>query len=145
MSANTTLMPQYIGVKVVRAIPMDENAFKESKGYEKVENSREGYHVTYEGGYGSWSPKDAFDEAYREVSEGNMTFGLALEAMNKGMKVSRKGWNNIDISLEVQIPDENSKMTKPYIYMNKGNDKFPCDLSCESILAEDWFVIENKD
>lgn len=68
-------------------------------------------------------------------------FGWALRKLKNGMKVTRSGWNNTSIWLELQVPDENSKMTKPYIYMVKGDDKFPCDLSCESIMATDWVVV----
>lgn len=69
-------------------------------------------------------------------------FGMALEALKNGKKVTREGWNNPSIWLELQRPDINSKMTLPYIYMVKGENKFPCDLSCESVLAEDWKIIE---
>lgn len=68
-------------------------------------------------------------------------FGAALKALRNGYKLTREGWNNKSIWIELQKPDENSKMTLPYIYMVKGNNKFPCDLSCESILAEDWTVV----
>ena len=46
-------------------------------------------------GYISWSPKEQFDNAYRST-EGGMTFGLALEALKKGMSVARHGWNGKD-------------------------------------------------
>ena len=71
-----------------------------------------------------------------------MNFGQALELLRQGKKLARIGWNNPSIWCELQIPDEYSKMTKPYIYMVKYNDKFPTDLSCESILAEDWYVLD---
>ena len=71
-----------------------------------------------------------------------MDFSQALLALKEGKKVSRLGWGTVEISLELQVPDEHSKMTLPYIYMNKRGNKFPCDLSCESIMAEDWFVID---
>ena len=67
-----------------------------------------------------------------------MDFGWALEEMKTNSKVTRKGWNNPHISVALQRPDENSKMTKPYIYMEKAGEVFPVDLSCESILATDW-------
>jgi hypothetical protein len=74
------------------------------------------------------------------MTETPMTnFSHALEMLKQGHKVGRKGWKNDNIWLEVQFPDANSKMTKPYIYMCKNGDKFPCDLSCESIFADDWF------
>jgi hypothetical protein len=72
-----------------------------------------------------------------------MNFGQALALMKDGFKVTRKDWKRgRNISLEIQFPDKYSKMTKPYIYMNKDEDKFPCDLSCESLLAEDWEIVE---
>ena len=42
-------------------------------------------------GYISWSPAAVFNEAYRRTD--GMTFGIAIEAMKKGMKVARAGWN----------------------------------------------------
>ena len=71
------------------------------------------------------------------------SFSTALEYLknNNNAKVTRKGWNNENITISLQKPDGLSKMTKPYLYINKYDDKFPCDLSCESILAEDWILI----
>ena len=47
-----------------------------------------------------------------------LTFGDAIEAMRDGEKVSRKGWNGKGIHIQIQFPDENSKMTGPYIYID---------------------------
>jgi hypothetical protein len=49
--------------------------------------------------------------------------------------------------VKLQIPDEHSKMTEPYLYMEKnksdgGKAVFPLDLSCESILSEDWTIVQ---
>ncbi|MCY9007185.1 MW1434 family type I TA system toxin [Peribacillus frigoritolerans] len=71
-----------------------------------------------------------------------MDFGKALEVLKQGGKVTRTGFYNENIWIELQVPDTHSKMTKPYLYMVKYEDKFPVDLSCESILAEDWEVIK---
>lgn len=71
-----------------------------------------------------------------------MTFGEALESCKGGAEVSRLAWKSaVHISMKAQYPDENSKMTKPYLYMIKGDDKFPLDLSCESMFADDWFIV----
>lgn len=51
----------------------------------------EGYKVRYADGYESWSPKDAFEDAYRPIMD-NMDFGMALTCMKAGMRVTRKGW-----------------------------------------------------
>lgn len=64
------------------------------------------------------------------------TFEWALSQMRGGFFVKRAGWHGIKAG--IQFPDENSKMTEPYIYMQKGSKCFPLDLSVESIFAEDW-------
>lgn len=65
---------KYIGCKIIAAEPMNEDVFlKEVKGVSDEElKNREtqgaGYKVVYPDGYVSWSPKNVFEEAYREVS-----------------------------------------------------------------------------
>jgi hypothetical protein len=71
-------MKQYIGTKIIQAEP-------------EMKDGKEGYKVTYPDGYVSWSPAETFEEAYRETT--GMDFGLAYEAMRKGHKVAREGWN----------------------------------------------------
>ena len=77
-------------------------------------------------------------------------FSEALRRMKAGVACTRKGWNNPSISVHVQTPDEHSKMTMPYLFMEKKNHagiaghtaRFPLDLSAESIFAEDWMDAE---
>ena len=52
----------------------------------------EGYKVRYPDGYESFSPKEVFEEAYRETN-GGISFGMAIEAAKLGKKIARKGWN----------------------------------------------------
>ena len=74
------------------------------------------------------------------------SFSTALEYLKQGGCVTRFGWNNPNIIVKAQFPDANSKMSKPYLYMEKlviqGEvqklESFPLELSCESIFAEDW-------
>ena len=47
-----------------------------------------------------------------------MNFGQAIEAMKQGAKAARKGWNGKGIHIEIQFPDEHSKMTHPYIFID---------------------------
>lgn len=51
-----------------------------------------------------------------------MDFGAALQELKRGNKVERSGWNGKGLWLELQTPDENSKMTLPYIYINYPAD-----------------------
>lgn len=57
---------QYIGVKVVTAVPMNSTEAKKLN-YRVPGENIEGYEVTYKDGYKSWSPQTVFDEAYREI------------------------------------------------------------------------------
>jgi hypothetical protein len=70
-----------------------------------------------------------------------VNFSLALEELKLGTRVYREGWNGKGMWLEVQRPDEHSKMTLPYIYMSTAtNDLVPWLASQTDILAEDWAV-----
>lgn len=79
-----------------------------------------------------------------------LNFGEALFALKYKRKVQREGWNGKGMWLELQVPDEHSKMTLPYIYMEYpvGHVAYPngCRVpwlaSQTDILAEDWLVIE---
>lgn len=79
-------------------------------------------------------------------------FGMALELLKAGHKVARKGWNGKGIYLELQRPDEHSKMTLPYIYIvttelvtdNPDAPKgvVPWLASQTDMLAEDWVKVD---
>lgn len=150
-------MDKYIGTKLIEAEPCTDLKFKLEKG-EKIDDltkepARGGYKVKYPDGYISWSPKDAFEEAYRLID--NMTFGLAIEALKKGFKVTRKNWNGKGLWIELQIPDTNSKMTRPYMYIvcpkgstkhfgeqTKDFERIPWIPGQNDILSEDWQIVE---
>ncbi len=96
-------MKDYIGVKVVAAEPMSRGEYNAYRGWKipSDENPEdEGYHIRYPDGYESWCPKKQFYEAYRRCD--NMTFGIAIEALKKGKKVARAGWNG-----KVECPSKN--------------------------------------
>lgn len=71
-----------------------------------------------------------------------MEFGEAIFHLKKGERVARKGWNGKDMFLELQMPDEHSKMTLPYIYMSTvQGDLVPWLASQTDMLAEDWQLV----
>lgn len=85
---------KYVRMHQVDAEPMTRGKFKECIG----DNDRgdddyviTGYKVTYPDGYVSWCPKASFDASSSPCD--GMTFGMAVEAMKRGKKVARKGWN----------------------------------------------------
>ena len=70
---------------------------------------------------------------------GPLTFGYCIEGLRRGEKWSRSGWNGKGMYIEMQRPDEHSKMTLPYIYMKTvQGDLVPWLASQTDILATDW-------
>lgn len=70
-------------------------------------------------------------------------FGWALQMLRKLKKVRRTGWNGKGMYLELQLPDEHSKMTLPYIYMYTAQgDLVPWLASQTDMLAADWELAE---
>lgn len=79
---------------------------------------------------------------------GTTGFGWALTELKNGRAVRRAGWNGVGIFIVLQRPDEYSKMTQPYIYMdttelrsnnlNAQRGRVPWLASQTDLLAEDW-------
>lgn len=70
-----------------------------------------------------------------------MNFGWALDALKSGNRVTRYGWNGPHQWIELQLPDAQSKMTLPYIYISTvSGDLVPWLGSQTDLLAGDWRV-----
>ena len=78
-----------------------------------------------------------------------MDFGRALDALKEGLKVRRSGWNGKGMWLQLQTPDENSKMTLPDIYIEYPvghlayplGSRVPWLASQTDMLSSDWEVV----
>jgi hypothetical protein len=71
-----------------------------------------------------------------------MDIGLAISYLKDGNAVTRANWNGPGQYLELQTPDENSKMTLPYVYIRTvGGDLVPWLASQTDLLADDWAVV----
>ena len=69
------------------------------------------------------------------------SFSEALESLKLGNRVQRQGWNGKGMYIQLQKPDENSKMTLPYIYMKTVDNKLvPWLASQTDILSDDWII-----
>lgn len=81
-------------------------------------------------------------------------FGDVLAHMKKiaYTRAYRKGWNGRNIYIELQLANENSKMTLPYLYIVTTNVKSEAEkpprglcpwlASQTDMLAEDWVIEE---
>ena len=78
------------------------------------------------------------------MAENTNSFGWAIEQLKAGKKVARSGWNGKGMHLELQRPDEHSKMTLPYIFMfTAQGDYVPWLASQTDMLSEDWGLVED--
>lgn len=155
-------MKQYIGVKLINAKPMTRAEYNAFRGWTVPADENpadDGYLVEYlDGGKGntdlyegyvSWSPKDVFERAYGPTS--GMTFGLAVEALKRGAKVARAGWNGKGMWLrivnlghyDVGMGTCEGAVLLPWIGMKTADDKFvPWLASQTDVLADDWAIVD---
>lgn len=142
-------MKTYIGTLIIRAVPMTRWSVEELLNRNIGGQAEgDGYFVQYEDGYGTWRPKDVFDRTYRRVDL--LTFGLAIEALRKGSRVARSGWNEAGIWLDLQVSDEDSDMALPCIFLNHSGitrdtskARALWDAPHSDILAEDWHIVKD--
>lgn len=82
----------------------------------------------------------------------SFTFGRAIEELKEGKKVARRGWNGKGIFIELQVPDQHSKMSSPYVFIDTTGlqsdnpdaprSRVPWLASQTDMLAEDWQVVD---
>ena len=147
-------MKRYIGTKIIKARPMTRGDYNDYRGWQIPADEDpldEGYLMEYENGHVQWLPKEMFETDYKECNA--MTFGFAIEAMKKGKKVARKGWNGKGMYL-FKSPKVGCQMHKQYtgkdindlqefIVMKAADETLvPCLASQTDVLAEDWMIIE---
>jgi hypothetical protein len=137
-------MRTFIGTKVVQA----KSAIKDDVI---------GYKVVYPDGYESWSPPEAFEEAYRLTDDFTMSFGHALVMLKRGAKLTRAGWNGKDMFIFL-VPGSHFKVNRPpllgiypegtgidyrpHIDMKTAQgDVVPWVASQSDLLADDWAVV----
>jgi hypothetical protein len=72
-----------------------------------------------------------------------MDFGEALaEIKMHGARVSRAGWNGKGMFITLQVPDEHSKMQRPYLYIKSvDNALVPWVASQSDLLSDDWEIV----
>lgn len=69
-----------------------------------------------------------------------MNFGEAFEEVKKGNGMRLPQWNN-DVVIKAQFPDENSKMTAPYLYVESRFGRVPWKETMIELFSEDWCVV----
>ena len=147
------LMIGFIGTKSVLATPMSRAEYYEYRGWKIPDDEDPNepvYLVEYtdggkpnddrHSGYITMSPKEVFDNAYRQ--NGSLNFGDALMALKQGKKASRSGWNGKKMHIEFR---ENTDGINPHFVVKNAQGSFDFWVaSVSDSLAEDWFIWSNK-
>lgn len=66
-----------------------------------------------------------------------MNFGEAFELVKKDGYMRLPSWQE-DVKIKAQYPDENSKMTAPYLYVESRFGKVPWKETMIELFSEKW-------
>lgn len=66
-----------------------------------------------------------------------MSFSEAIAWLKKGKAVYRAAWG-ANTFLQLQTPDASSRMTQPYLYIEKAGTRVPWVAPHADLLASDW-------
>lgn len=150
-------MKKYIGTKLIEAEPVLRNMSGKLIPIDMPvsldELVEQGYKVRYPDGYESFSPKKVFEEAYRPTD--GLSFGLAIEAAKKGMKIARRGWNGknqyVELATCIGYRDPQGNVTNPYheaignkalAFVGTSGVQLGWLASQADMLADDWRIVE---
>ena len=105
-------------------------------------------------GYVSWVTKEQKEAEFRETM--SFPFGMAIEALKMGHKVSRTGWNGKGMYLVLFDPardclqtltaycveDKVEKALRPFILMSTADNTYvPWIASQRDMLEDDWGIV----
>lgn len=109
--------------------------------------------VKYQDGYESWSPKNIFEESYKDCE--GLTFGIALEMAKKGVKVKRAGWNgkdqHIELATDISYKTASGNIVnvnhdaignKAIAFVGTSGVQLGWLASQADMLADDWMIVE---
>lgn len=148
-------MEKFIGTKIVHAEPMTRGEYNKFRGWQILANENPndaGYKVVYSDDYVSWSPANAFEEAYRQYDA--LPFSLAIEAVKKGKRVARKGWNGknqyIELATNISYVNAVGKVVncehdaignKAIAFVGTSGVQMGWLASQADMLADDWCIV----
>lgn len=155
-------MKQYIGTKIIEAEP----AYRCMDGHGHITitddlpvafpnfpSVEDGYRVRYADGYVSWSPKEAFEEAYRPTDA--MNFGLAIEPAKRGAKIARRGWNGkgqyVELASAISYVTPGGETVnaeheaignRAFAFVGSSGVQMGWLASQADMLADDWHIVK---
>lgn len=109
-------------------------------GPDEDEPNEDGYEVIEADG-ASWYTKEAFENNFCEIPCVGLPFGIALEAVKSGKGMRLPKWSE-DVMIRCQFPDEHSKMTAPYLYVESRFGRVPWKETMIELLSNEWQIVE---
>lgn len=70
-----------------------------------------------------------------------MNFGKAFEEVKQGKGMRLPQWSG-DVVIRAQFPEEYSKMTAPYLYVESRFGRVPWKETNIELFSEEWEVVE---
>ena len=70
-----------------------------------------------------------------------MTFGQAIKEMQDGRAVRLPKWSE-EVKIQIQTPDEHSKMTAPYFYVTSRFGMVPWIPTMIEMFSVEWMVLD---
>jgi len=71
-----------------------------------------------------------------------MNFSRALKKLKKGELVRLPYWSS-DVTINCQYPDEHSKMTAPYLYVESRYGRIPWVITQIELMSDAWEVVDD--
>ena len=148
-------MSKFIGVKMIEAVPMtaieaDKKGYKVGKevnnGVEHFPNPQ-GYEITYEDGYKSWSPAEVFECSYYPIqdSNGEMLYRNDVEGFIdkvESIKIGAKTTNTTVTCLTGYEVHGQSACVKPENYDMAIGETYAKPKAIDAIWAHLGFVLQ---
>ena len=162
-------MKQFVGTKRIAAAGMSRGAYNELRGWELPNDEvaeDEGYLVEYSDGYISWSPKEQFEKAYRDITTIGLNFSQALTLVKEGvaMGMARKNWNgalmyviyqpgypdgipaNENMAKALHIDVSDTVRIRPHMQLKTADGSIAeWAPSGSDVIEEDWMLIYTED
>lgn len=70
-----------------------------------------------------------------------MSFSDALKMVKRGMGMRLPHWKE-DVVIRAQFPDENSKMTAPYLYVESRFGRVPWKETMIELFSDEWEIVQ---
>lgn len=72
-----------------------------------------------------------------------MVFGEAFEAVKNGHGMRLPQWSE-DVVVRAQFPDEHSKMTAPYLYVESRFGRVPWKETMIELFSDKWEIVKGE-